>query len=833
MMKIINELSLSQIKNNKKDAFATKVSILLAVILLGTIIFIIGQLNTQKYQEIKSTIGDYNVSLADVNNDMINKLLNDKDIKKVSFDKYINTNLDAVIIEKGKYNDDLNSFNIISGRKPQHFDEIIVPARFLVKNKEYKIGKNIKIKDKLYKIVGEYNDYGRTFEELAFIGCLDESKENILNNDGIVAYIWYQNPRDTYSLTKKILSEFKIDEKNAIDTGRLYFNRDFLECKMIYPTGFMPPKHIIKSTIEIYGPIMLLVFLFAVMIYGAFNVYNSRDIREISLLKSVGMTDKQVKKMIRKKAINMGIIPILLGIVISYGVANLLLYLMYINNSLTYKNMSKIFGEKMLIEKFEFISLSFSSIIIIFIFSFLTVYLSAIIPARKSAKISVVQGLNGIINKKTKYGKSKIKGRIENTLASDYFKSYSKTYKTIIIALLLSFMVMNIVSVSQSYKIVNSKYQSFNSPYNFISQIYTENNLDENMIDDLENIKDIKNLHIYETKDFKFYLDDNKGFESNELQNTLKIGDKIKKDLFVRMIGLAEEDYDYIINKNRINKNSNYILLNKIPDSNNKPYAFRNYIKLSSTKNKAISVKYNMDGKNMIIPIDDYINEIPFDLEGQSKNAIYIFTRRSTLDNFIEKYGQDPAEPVNYYTIQFKGNKNLDKESENASKIINSYIAKNDYSISNDIIKKAMNDEERRNRNMLNFGIQLILILIALSNAYNSFHGNLRSRKIEFQLLFTVGMTDKQIKKMIYNESKILFNKLAFLYIITFIFTVAIRSFRSQYEFSFIAKEIIFNINYIPMIAIFIITIGGILISIKSGIDKVLNEDTNNIIKER
>lgn len=46
---------------------------------------------------------------------------------------------------------------------------------------------------------------------------------------------------------------------------------------------------------------MSVSFLFAVMIYGAFNVWNNRDIKELALLKSVGMTEKQVKKMIRLK----------------------------------------------------------------------------------------------------------------------------------------------------------------------------------------------------------------------------------------------------------------------------------------------------------------------------------------------------------------------------------------------------------------------------------------------------------------------------------------------------------------------------------------------------
>ena len=68
---------------------------------------------------------------------------------------------------------------------------------------------------------------------------------------------------------------------------------------------------------------------------------------------------------------------------------------------------------------------------------------------------------------------------------------------------------------------------------------------------------------------------------------------------------------------------------------------------------------------------------------------------------------------------------------------ISSYIAKSDYFLSNDIVKEAAYKEQLRNEHLLNLGIQCILLIIALSNAYNSFHGNLRARKRDFQLLIS------------------------------------------------------------------------------------------------
>lgn len=157
-MKIINELSYSQIKNNKKDTLATKLSIFLAVVLLGTVIFIIGSIKTEEYRRITSTAGDYQVSIAGVNDDMIDSFLKNRDIQRVSFDKFIKTDMDAIIIEKGAYYHDLKSFDIISGRNVRSAGEIIVSTRFLNKHKEYKTGSKLTVRGKVYKIVGEYDD---------------------------------------------------------------------------------------------------------------------------------------------------------------------------------------------------------------------------------------------------------------------------------------------------------------------------------------------------------------------------------------------------------------------------------------------------------------------------------------------------------------------------------------------------------------------------------------------------------------------------------------------------------------------------------------------------
>ena len=830
-MKIINDLANGAVKNNKKDSFAIKISILLAVILLGTVVFIVGSLKYDKYNYVRKTIGDYHVAITEVDEKLYDKLINDTDIEKISFNKIIETDLNAVIYENGKYSNLLTGYEIKKGREPNNSNELLVPERFLTKNKNYDIGSKITASDKTYTIVGVYDDYGYSFEKSMFLTMADSDKKIDLlkNNRGLEALIWYKHPRDTYTKTREILSTMNIDEKSSIDIGRLFYNTDILEYKLIYPQGIFPPKSVIKSAVEEYSAYFFLVLLFAFIIYGAFNVWNNRDLKEIALLKSTGMTDKQVKKMIRKKAFKLSTLPIALGTILSLASANLLLYLMWLNNTKSYQNISNILGQSVKSMDFHFIFPSPISILIIVLLSLIMVYFSALIPAKKSAKINVIEGLNGITEKNIKLGKSKINGPIEKTLAKDYYRSYQSTYRIIVISMALSALVLTNVLVSRAYGSLEEKYNNYQSPYNFDSSIYIGDFLDKNFVHDIEEVEGIDQLHVYQRVDTKFYLGDNKDFISKDLNEALNSG-KIPEDkLYSNIYALTDEDFEKLLKENNIS-DAKYLLLNKIPKDSGSPYSFNEYIKISDKDTGKVTLKYNANGKSMPIKIDSSIDEMPYNLEAYNDNQISIFTSESSMKKFIDEYGIDEGNPVYYYFVKIKADNNKEKVFEDAEKVISTYVPKSDHGTSTEILKAAMDKEVIRNERLLNLAIQIILITIALSNAYNSFKGNLRARANDFKLLSTTGMTEKQMEKMVFGEGKILFKNIFLAYIFMFIIGIALRAYRSNYELGFAIKGLIANMNYIPLIIVFVFMIAGVLFAIKSGF-KTINENSDNTFK--
>ena len=826
-MKIIGELAASVVNTGKKDALAVKTSILLAVILLGTILFITTFLRKADVDFTIANTGDYHASITEVDASFYDELKKNPGIEKIAFHRIVKTDRNAVIYEREDYFNQLKGYEPIEGRRPEKDDELLVPDSFLKRNRDLHLNSTLEAEGKTYRIVGVYENNEISFEESYLIGRLsDVSKDELFEgSSGIEAYIWYKNPRDTYTLTREILQKRGMDPKTAESQGRLGYNIPLLNYKMIYPNGIIPPKTVLSRALEMYIPMSLLALLFAFIIYGAFNVWNSRDQREIALLKSVGMTEKQVKKMIRRRAFLLARGPILLGTALSYGVANGLLYLIWRNNAKSIHAVGDILGERIKAPDFQSVSLSPYVVLAILILAAATVYLSAMVPAKRCGKLNIIEGLNGLSEKDGRLGPSKVRGKIEKTLAKDYYLSYKRTYRTILLSTALSAVILTVVMVSGAYGELTEAYDKFRSPYSFSSTIFTPGSMDPQMTEDLKALKGADEWHLYRKQDFKCFVADNGAFFSAPMKKALKDGKK-SKELYARLYGLTDEDYEKLLAANGYDSDTAYLLLNKTAADDGSPYAFRKYIPVTDGSG-AVNLRYSAEGKVMAIGFGGVIDEMPYAIEPMTAREVSLFTRQSTMEAFFQKEGHDLADPVNYYNIKMRADKNVDKVSEDFEKIIASYIPKTDHSTLTQAMSRALDNETERNVRVLNGGIQGILILIALTNAYNSFIGNLRARKREFELLMTAGMTKRQMKSMVYREGGMLFLRLLALYAILLPVVILGRSVRSKFAIAFAAKHLFLTTNYLPIALVFVVMGIGISFSIRKGLEQVFVEDLN------
>lgn len=806
---------------------AVKTSILLAVIMMGSILFDITSFRKAEAEYFIANQGEYHASITEVDASFYDALKKNPAIEKIAFDRIVKTDRNAVIYERDDYFNQLKGYEPVEGRRPEKDDELLVPDSFLKQNRDLHLNSTLEAEGKTYRIVGVYENNEISFEESYLIGRVSDVSKDALydGSSGVEAYIWYKNPRDTYTLTREILQTRGIDPKVAESQGRLGYNAPLLNYKMIYPNGIIPPRTVLSEALDSYIPISMLALLFAFIIYGAFNVWNSRDQREIALLKSVGMTEKQVKKMIRRRAFLLARGPILLGTALSYGVANGLLYLIWRNNAKSIHTVGDILSERIKAPDFQAVSLSPFVVLAILVLSAATVYLSAMVPAKRCGKLNIIEGLNGLSEKDGRLGPSKLREKIERTLAKDYYVSYKRTYRTILLSTALSAVILTVVMVSGAYSGLTEAYDKFRSPYSFSSVIYTPGSMDPQMTEDLKALKGVDEWHLYRKQDFKCFVEDNGDFFSAPMKKALKDGKK-SKDLYARLYGLTDEDYEKLLEANGYDSDTSYLLLNKTADDDGSPYAFRNYIPVTDGSG-AVKLRYAAEGKVMAIGIGGVIDEMPYAIEPMTAREVSLFTRQSTMEAFFEKEGHDPSDPVNYYNIKMRADKNVDKVSEDFEKVIASYIPKTDHSTLTQAMSRALDNEAERNVRVLNGGIQGILILIALTNAYNSFIGNLRARKREFELLMTAGMTERQMKSMVYREGGMLFLRLLALYGILLPVVILGRSARSKFAIAFAAKNLFFTTNYLPIVLVFVVMGIGISLSIRKGLEQVFVEDLN------
>ncbi|MDO5713374.1 MAG: ABC transporter permease [Tissierellia bacterium] len=833
-MNIINELASAFVKH-KKNSQVIKTSIFMAVLLLGTVVFIMYENSIAELKFALHSFGSHQVEFSEIEPGMEKALRNNKKVKDIGISKFQKITIQGqkgiFVQEERKYWEE-KPFTLVSGNYPTEEKEILVEKQYL-NNHHLNLGDHLSIHQEDYKIVGVIDPGSYSFEKPYFYSILPSTKTKDVyeGESGINIRIWYKNIRETYQETNRFLSEFSIDPKIAEDTGRLSYNTVLLEHYFVFPGGLIPPKSVIDTWIETSIGFFLLILLFAYMIRNAFQVWNTRDINEIGLLKTSGMTREQIRSMVLRKIYFLSKWPILLGILMSYLLANGLIFIMWLNNKHSYQVFEKLEGQINNSYPLQLISPSIKPILIIFILSMLAITISALGPARKTAKLSPMEALKPYSNQKQKRGRKSLKGKIEINLGKDYLKTYRKTYWGIIVAMTIVIMSFSVLAIHQSWRTLNTKYNTFPSKYNISATIWTKDPLPIEFYQDInKTIKEKK--HMYITASAKFYVNDNKGKLSNLFLHGYQNHSFNFDNPYVMVYGLEKDDFYRIGKEHNLElEDSDFLLLNQTPENTvSTPYSQRSYIPMFKEETSEVILRNHIKAPMEEIPIQGMIHTFPYDLEPISSREVSLFTTIESLEHWFEQRRIDEEDSFLYHiAIQTTRNKILEV-TNSFKEILNKYIPSSDRTLTNELLQEGMEKEIKRNELFLGIGIQLIFLMIGISNAYSSFHGNLQGRKKEFALLKSVGMTSSQLKKMILYERRQIIVYVFILYILSLIGGILFQCWRKQFIFT--PWEVFLHLNFFYLLPVIGGSVLGIWLSIKNGMKEILSENIMDTIRE-
>ncbi len=273
----------------------------------------------------------------------------------------------------------------------------------------------------------------------------------------------------------------------------------------------------------------LIVFGSVSLIYNSFSISVSERTRQFGILKSIGATKKQIRKTVLYEAAVLCVIGIPAGIIA--GCAGIAVTFRFLSDSIS------TFLADLTDLKLRFV---FSPLALIAagLISFITVIISAYIPARKAIKINPIDSVrqsNEIKIRRKSVKVSPLTGKIfgfEATLSSKNFKRNKRKYRTTVFSLFVSVVLFISASSLATYftDIVEAESQDMN--YDVKVQVLNFSHLDisgdveineeliKRLYDGVKEIEGIKEITFMQEKSESYDID--REFVSAEYQNMLE-----------------------------------------------------------------------------------------------------------------------------------------------------------------------------------------------------------------------------------------------------------------------------------------------------------------------
>lgn len=565
--------------------------------------------------------------------------------------------------------------------------------------------------------------------------------------------------------------------------------------KVIEESGYIPEKEInygvnwaylseiSKNELDIFSFITAIMVFLIILITGYLIIYNifqisiTRDIHFYGLLKTIGATKEQLKHLILRQALLLSIIGIPIGLLLGYIIGKLIFPLF---NTLTQT-----------INQIEF-HIKLNPFILLFgtIFSFFTVLISCRKPSKTAGEVSPIEAVkyteysNQHQNNKLhqKNTKQKQKGVSICRMALKNLKRNRK--KTILVILSLS---LSVILLTQLYTLIKgfrlTKYMDSMvtgdfligsvSLFQFSPEIGYELSQDyKNICENQEGIESIEQIYFNENKNIHTLSE--KGIQG--LQKKLQEGkitiwdDNIQKCIDLTLEGklnIDEERYAYsegllnnlIVRKGTFDyekfKSGDYILL-----ADTEGTEFHAYYEPGDK----IILNFGTIGTGKEIRDDDgafiAINNTPKKQKTYEVMAIVDIPYGMTCRAF-PIYGITTILPIEEI-IKMDENVFLLAESfmveDDKEKTFETFLKEYTKTIDptmNYESKERIRDSFSQMKNGILFigsSLSFIVGVIGIINFTNTMLTNIVTRKQEFAILQSIGLTNEQLKKMLIYE---------------------------------------------------------------------------------
>lgn len=763
----IRKLAKAILTTNKSRRNILLLAIALTCILFTSLFSVVLGLGKSMEAQTMKTVGSISHgSYKEVSNKDIEILSKDKDIKKYAIKKHIGILNDEKIRAELSYSDkngfDWSLFDNVRGKYPEKENEVFIDIATAKKlGYKGKIGEKIKIPfniEKPYtgelieKKIGDFviaGTYQSPIDSNVGVGQIYLSKAYVdklslpdTNNDMEVML------NNSFMIKDKLL---KIAERNGYKVSDSPGNLSDKEIRIGVNFAYLL-SGADSTDFTMFLPALLLLILVMLagflIINNIFKISVNEDINLLGLLKTIGMTKVQIKRLVHLESFIIAIPSIILGNIIGITTGEIIL--------------NKIFSTNVVLANIN-LSLVLILLVILFstIFTLLTVFLSVMSPARYAAKISPIDA--------SKYNETQVKKKYKSDnislgkLARRQVFSNKFRFISIVLSMSLSAVILNsVLTYTSNIDLEKGISDVIVTDYNIASPKYfryryydKEDSLKETFIDQIKEHQGFKDGGAL------YYYGDEYQYPDIRVEG---------KKIAPLLLGVD----DYLINKQKFLEgefdrdkwnNGSFAIVGEDSDKKSSLKAgdkikikVKNTIKEVQIMGK---INYNYSDGLRYYPI---IQEDRFDESSPELDIEYLYLNPNlyeelTGDRSIMSYGFDVE----------------DSAKENFDEFLKSFEDDPDFSYDSRDIQINSFKDFKKLIEFVGYSLSIVLFLISVLNFINIIATEILRNKVNLSILEAIGMTKDNIKKylikknLIYSISSLVFSFIVMLLVNKFI----------------------------------------------------------------
>ncbi len=419
-MKILREYVWDTVRKNKRTSLAIIIALFLMTTLMSCVCGFFYTMWTDGIRMSKWENGDWHGELFDnTSGKDLEHIKNYASVSAVMIKgnwevaRLEETGKRSYLISRGANDEYWNSMPekdiILQGQRPRKENEIALSKQYFDNHPDIKIGDTLTLPigkrmlegkvrvetegfhedetfrqtgTKTYTIVGEMDmTTSSSVPAYTGIGYLDEN--SIQPEDEITVYLRFDPMRSTYKELPALAASIGY-EKDEYGNYNLRYNSELLSKYAIFSSQQLSAMNQLSAMafpLMILVIAIMLVALFVLVIHNAFALSANEKLAQLGTLAGIGASPRQIKSAVISEALILTILPLPLGVVSGWLLDMKLFQIINANNDIgrTAPDIVLSFG--------------LPAILPAILLSLLTVWLSALIPARKIAKLLPVEAL--------------------------------------------------------------------------------------------------------------------------------------------------------------------------------------------------------------------------------------------------------------------------------------------------------------------------------------------------------------------------------------------------------------------------------------------------------